>query len=76
MNASKGITYKICFEQHLNPGWYDWFPGLMIHPDFNQEGKPITIISGIIKNKDRLDAILDKIRELGVKVLYVEEDKL
>jgi hypothetical protein len=65
----KGKT-RIKVEGHLDMKWKDWFEGMEI----SYEGDN-TILSGIIKDESYLHGILNRIRDLNLKLISVNPDQ-
>jgi len=65
----KGKT-RIIVEGHLDIQWKDWFDGMEI----SYEGDD-TILSGIIKDESYLHGILNRIRDLNLKLISVNPDQ-
>lgn len=65
----KGKT-RIIVEGHLDIKWNDWFEELEI----SHEG-PNTVLSGIIKDESYLHGILNRIRDLNLKLHSINPDK-
>ena len=58
------INIKV--EGHLDKKWKDWFDGM----DIKYEGEN-TILSGSIKDEASIHGILNKIRDLNLKLISV-----
>jgi len=58
---------KIEVKGHLDEKWKDWFDGM----DITIEGEN-TILSGNIKDESYLHGILNRIRDLNLKLLSVD----
>jgi hypothetical protein len=65
----KGKT-RIKVEGLLDMKWKDWFEGMEI----SYEGDN-TILSGIIKDESYLHGILNRIRDLNLKLISVNPDQ-
>ena len=61
---------RIKVEGHLDMKWKDWFEGMEI----SYEGDN-TILSGIIKDESYLHGILNRIRDLNLKLISVNPDQ-
>lgn len=61
----KGKT-EIIVEEHLDAKWKDWFEGMVI----SYEGAN-TILSGNINDEAHLHGILNRIRDLNLKLVSV-----
>lgn len=59
---------KIKIKGHLDASWRDWFDGL----DIEKEGDH-TLLLGDAKDEAFVYGILDKIRDLNLKLISVEK---
>lgn len=60
--------YCIRVRGHLDLKWADWFGGLTITPQANDE----TLLTGTVTDQAALHGVLAKIRDLGLPLLLVE----
>jgi hypothetical protein len=65
----KGKTI-IIIQDHLDEKWKDWFEGMEINYDGDN-----TIITGKLKDEAHLHGILNKIRDLNLKLISVNSDE-
>jgi hypothetical protein len=65
----KGKT-EIKVEGHLDKERMDWFDGMKISYEGNN-----TILSGNIKDEAHLHGVLNKIRDLNLKLISVNPDQ-
>jgi len=61
---------KIKVQGHLDNKWQDWFEGMKI----NHEGNN-TILTGIVSDESYLHGILNRIRDLNLKLISVNPYK-
>jgi hypothetical protein len=61
----KGLT-QIKIQQHLDPKWVNCFEGMTIHYMDNQ-----TILQVKLKDQAQLQAILNLIRDLNLKLISI-----
>jgi hypothetical protein len=62
--------YEIKIEGCLDPGWTDWFAGLkMTHLEGNT-----TLISGSLPDQASLHGLLERIRDLNLKLISVTSE--
>jgi hypothetical protein len=62
------IDYQICVKGHLDQRRMRWFEGLDI--SFRPSGE--TVISGPIMDQAALYGVLNRIRDLGLPLLFVK----
>lgn len=62
------IEYEICVKGHLDQRRMRWFEGLDVSNRPNGE----TIISGPIMDQAALYGVLNRIRDLGLPLLFVK----
>jgi len=58
-------AYQIRVKGNLDRKWSDWFDGLTITPQANDE----TMLAGPVANQAALHGLLAKIRDLGLPLL-------
>jgi hypothetical protein len=61
-------VYQIRVQGLLDEGWSAWLDGMTIIPQVHGE----TLITGPIRDQAALHGLLNKIRDLGLPLLYVE----
>ncbi len=71
-NFSDQADYEIHVEGHLGEGWSSRFDGLTVEAQFNRDGRPITVLKGIIADQAALHGLVNKIRDLGLTLLLVK----
>ena len=62
------MIYRIRVEGRLDTNWSDWFNGLVIAPQADDE----TVLAGPVADQAALHGLLAKIRDLGLPLLSVE----
>ncbi len=68
--------YKISVEGHLPSEWMDWPSDTKIHHAFDQEGsRAITLISVSLPDQPALYGLLEKLRDLNIKLIYAQRDE-
>jgi hypothetical protein len=63
--------YEIRVDGHLDQRWSDWFEGMELTQAFNQNGSPITVLTGTIVDQAALHGILASIRDIGIPIISV-----
>jgi dihydroorotase len=63
-DARDSIVYQIRIKGHLSPGWTDWFEGLTILLEDNDD----TLLSGPV-DQAALHGLLRKVRDLGMPLI-------
>jgi hypothetical protein len=73
LDLDKPTNYRIRVAGELKESWSDWFDGMMIDFGDGAEGKPVSILTGTLVDQSALHGVLRKIRDLGLKLLSVEQ---
>jgi hypothetical protein len=61
------MQYRICVRGRLDSAWADWFDGLTVTADANDN----TILAGTLADQAALHGVLAKVRDLGLTLLSV-----
>jgi len=64
--------YEIKIRGHLDPGWSDWFMGMKL--TYLEENE--TLLSGSLPDQTALHGLLERIRDLNLKLISVTSDDL
>lgn len=64
-------TYHIRVEGHLAPYWSEWLAGMTITPLENGE----TLLSGPVADQTALHGLLNRIRDMNLKLVFVEREE-
>jgi hypothetical protein len=70
-NLWRPASYRIEVFGHLDLRKATWFEGLALTNDFDNNGSPVTIISGEVADQAMLHGLLTTIRDLGLPLLAV-----
>jgi hypothetical protein len=66
-------VYQIKIEGELPAAWSDWFNGLLAERDTGANGASTTTLTGPVVDQAALHGILDRIRDLNLKLIAVTE---
>lgn len=61
------MHYRICVRGRLDSAWADWFDGLAVTADAEDN----TILAGALADQAALHGVLVKVRDLGLTLLSV-----
>ncbi len=64
--------YHIRVKGNLDKKWEDWFDGLTIRQEANDE----TVLAGTVADQCALHGLLAKVRDLGLPLLSVEQGEV
>ena len=64
-------TYQIIVQGYLEKHWSDWFEGMDILPNVNEEDVRSTRLTGSIIDQAALHGVLRKLYDLGMPLLSV-----
>ena len=67
-DRSQVMIYQIRIKGHLGQQWVDWFEGLAITLEDNDN----TLLTGPVVDQAALHGLLKKVRDLGLPLLSVE----
>jgi len=65
--------YQIKIDGELPKSWSDWFNGLLVETQTAANGAITTTLTGPIVDQAALHGILDRIRDLNLKLTAVTE---
>jgi thiosulfate reductase cytochrome b subunit len=65
-------TYRICIQGHLDENWLDYLQGMKISVDDNEEGLPVTVLTGLLLDQAALMGILNSLYDHRQPILSVE----
>jgi hypothetical protein len=72
-NMKQGQFFQIKVKGKLNESWSEWFNGMTIAYKTGEDGVPVTILTGPVADQTALHGLLNKIRDLGLKLVSVEQ---
>ena len=72
-SSNERPVYQIKVEGQLPERWADWFNGLAITGEAASDGVPMTTLTGPVADQAALHGILNRIRDLNVKLISVNQ---
>ena len=66
--SKSSVYYWIKLKSHIENQWSNWFEGMVI----SYQG-PLTILTGQLKDQAALHGILNRIRDLNLTLISVEQ---
>jgi len=63
--------YAIQISGRLGPEWTEWFGSLVLSVHQTEDGHTITTLMGVLSDQAALFGILNRIRDLGLKLISV-----
>jgi hypothetical protein len=66
-------NYRIRVSGKVKESWSEWFNGMTIDFELEAGEVPVSILSGTLPDQSALYGVLGKIRNLGLKLLSVEQ---
>jgi hypothetical protein len=67
-HRDEAVFYEIRVRGVLDEHWSEWLGGLEIRPLENGD----TVLAGPVRDQSALHGLLNKIRDLGMPLLYVK----
>ena len=64
-------TYQIKVQGRLDEDWSDWFSGMTVTVECQEDGPTITTLTGIVPDQAALHGLLNRIRDLNLPLLDV-----
>jgi hypothetical protein len=72
MKLETSATYRIRVQGHLEDRWADRLGGMAITVDSSADRPPVTILKGHLADQEALSGVLNKLYELHLPLLSVE----
>jgi len=70
LTLDRPVTYQIKVPGHLDEMWSDWAENMTITIDSNEEGMPITVLTGTV-DQAALLGLLRRLYSLGLPLISV-----
>jgi hypothetical protein len=75
-NPDQPSNYRIKVSGKVKESWSEWFNGMTIEFEIEPGKKPVSTLTGTLADQSALYGVLGKIRNLGLKLLSVEQVNL
>jgi hypothetical protein len=75
MNGDIGIRYQIIVNGWLDPDWSNWLDGFELRSIVRPDGTEVTTITGELADQAALRGVLNKILDLNLELLSLEQMK-
>jgi len=78
LTLDQSAVYQIKVPGHLDESWSDWAGGMTITVEGEDDGPPITTLTGIVADQAALQSLLRRLYSLGlplISVNWVKSDK-
>ena len=77
LTLDQPATYQIKVPGHLDESWSEWAGGMAITVECEDDGPPITALTGVVADQAALQSLLRRLYSLGlplISVNWVEPD--
>jgi hypothetical protein len=64
--------YRIRLRGKLRPEWSKWFYELTLTDEVDEDGRPVTVLTGYLPDQAALHGLLERIRDTGLQILSVD----
>jgi hypothetical protein len=72
-NPIEPSIYRIRVGGKVKGSWSEWFNGMTIEFEMEDIENPVSTLTGYLTDQSALHGVLNKIRNLGLKLLSVEQ---
>jgi hypothetical protein len=72
-NPTEPTNYRIKVSGKVKDSWSEWFNGMAIEFEMETGEQPVSTLNGTLADQSALFGVLNKIRNLGLKLLSVEQ---
>jgi hypothetical protein len=70
--VEKRKVYQIKLQGRLDAGWSNWFDGMTLTFE-NENGSPVTALTGAVADQAALHGLLSKISDLNLTLISVAQ---
>jgi len=64
--------YQIKISGRLDRSWVGWFDGMQISTEKTENGKPVTVLTGLVVDQVALRGLLTKIWDLNLELISLQ----
>jgi hypothetical protein len=72
LRLDQAATYQIKVPGELDESWSDWTGGMTITVESEDDGPPITTLTGIVADQAALQSLLRRLYSLGLPLMSVK----
>ncbi len=72
---SMPADYQIRLQGKLDETWSAWFDDMRVSLERDEEGQPVTILTGCVIDQPALHGLLSRIRDLGLMIVSIQRLK-
>ena len=71
LTLDQPATYQIKVPGHLDESWSEWAGGMTITVESEDDGPPVTTLTGIVADQAALQGLLRQLYSLGLSLMSV-----
>ena len=71
LGMDQPAMYQIKVQGRLDEDWSDWFSGMTVTVECQEDGPTITTLTGTVPDQAALHGLLNRIRDLNLPLLDV-----
>jgi hypothetical protein len=72
LRLDQPATYQIKVPGHLDESWSDWAGGMTITVESEDDGPPVTALTGLVADQAALQSLLRRLYSLGLPLMSVK----
>ena len=65
--------YRIKISGHLDKHWISWFEPLEITVEHDRNGRPVTVLTGLVNDSSEIRGLLTKIWDLNMELISLKQ---
>jgi hypothetical protein len=71
LTLAQPATYQIKVPGHLDASWSEWAEGMTITVESEDDGPPVTTLTGTVADQAALQSLLRRLYSLGLPLISV-----